>query len=439
MTDILYCFDTEDFTSNTSANAIADLARTLTKEGVRACFCLTGLLARQLVLWGRNDVLEALKAHEIGLHSFGHSFHPTINEYTDREDFYEAYFRCLSEETLAADYIQKATGTKDFFAAVPPGNSFSYAAMYTYADMGIPAYCDTVCDTEDGQGVWYCNMYHMDYVRSFESMFYGGEEFDEDAFIEQLAGRRRAILYNHPNMMVCREFWDKLNYDRENKYPFGQWKECERRSSMEIETFRNGLIHLTRRLKSDNRFRFRSVEETVGDAGFHRKRTVTRGMLPAVRESLKNHLWPIAEPVSVSVSDIFDACEFFIKHENENAFTPDKTYGFLYAPSKAENTFSVPANALDEAVRSMKRDRFIPHEFLLCGEILGPADLLFLMLDFLCGEKELTVNPKEQCVSPDLFPRLKNLSLKGSWIHSDSFEDAYLSNRLKLQCWTMRF
>ncbi len=438
MTDILYCFDTEDFTSNTSADAIFDLASILTAEGVRANFCLTGLLARQLVLWGRDDILRALKSHEIGLHSLGHSFHPTINEYTDRRDFYEAYFRCLSEESLAVDFIRQATGAEKIFAAVPPGNSFSYAAMYTYADMGIPAYCDTVCDTEDGRGVYYCNMYHMAYVRSFESMFYC-DGFDEDTLVEWLATRRHAILYNHPNMMVCREFWDKLNYDHENIRPFGQWRECERRTPEEIEKFKSRLIHLTRRLQADGRFRFKTVSEVVGDTGFYHKRTVTRAMLPGLREHLRARLWPVSDPLSLSVSEVFDACEYFIKNENADLFVPDKTYGFLQAPAAASHTFSVPPDALKTAVCSKKRDRFIPHEYALCGETLGPADMLFLMLDSLCGEKELIVTERAQLVDINLLPKLKTLSLKGSWIHASCFEDAYLSDRLKFQCWTMHF
>jgi hypothetical protein len=90
VTDIIFSFDTEDFTSNRAADAIYREAKILEEEGVRGCFCLVGLLADQLVNWGRDDVLEALSHHEINSHTYGHTLHPMINEYTDIEDVNEA-------------------------------------------------------------------------------------------------------------------------------------------------------------------------------------------------------------------------------------------------------------------------------------------------------------------------------------------------------------
>ena len=34
---------------------------------------------------------------------------------------------------------------------------------------------------------------------------------------------------------------------------------------------------------------------------------------------------------------------------------------------------------------------------------------------------------------------LENLNLSGKWIHPDSFKDDYVSERLRLQLWTLRF
>ncbi|MCL1952830.1 MAG: hypothetical protein FWF60_08395, partial [Oscillospiraceae bacterium] len=87
MTEILFSFDTEDFTSCEAADAIRDLAELLRQEGIRGSFCVVGLLARQLSAWGREDVKRALTHHEIQFHSYGHTLHPLINEYTDREDY----------------------------------------------------------------------------------------------------------------------------------------------------------------------------------------------------------------------------------------------------------------------------------------------------------------------------------------------------------------
>ena len=73
MTNIIFSFDTEDFTCCRAADGILEVAEILREEGVRGCFNLVGLLADQLVAWGRTDVLESLKYHEVDFHSLNHS------------------------------------------------------------------------------------------------------------------------------------------------------------------------------------------------------------------------------------------------------------------------------------------------------------------------------------------------------------------------------
>ena len=80
MTDIIFSFDTEDFTSSRAADGILREALMFHEEGVVGNFCVVGLLAKQLRLWGREDVLEALSHHQIGSHTYGHTLHPMINE-----------------------------------------------------------------------------------------------------------------------------------------------------------------------------------------------------------------------------------------------------------------------------------------------------------------------------------------------------------------------
>lgn len=98
MTEILFSFDTQDFTSSYSADGIIGEAEILREEGIKGGFCIVGLLEKQLLNWERQDVIEALSHHIIGNHSCGHSFHPTINEYTDLEDFDEAEQEVLRQE-----------------------------------------------------------------------------------------------------------------------------------------------------------------------------------------------------------------------------------------------------------------------------------------------------------------------------------------------------
>ena len=120
MTELIFSFDTEDFTSAESMDTILEEANLFYEEGVRGCFCLVGLLAKHMKEWGRTDVIEALSHHEINSHTYGHTLHPMINEYTDIEDVNEAIARVIKEESLAIDYIKETTGAERIYAAVPP-------------------------------------------------------------------------------------------------------------------------------------------------------------------------------------------------------------------------------------------------------------------------------------------------------------------------------
>lgn len=86
----------------------------------------------------------------VGTQSPYHSIHPNILEKSDRADHELAYWSVYADELLGKKRVEEMTGSR-LKCAVPPGSSKSYAAMYAYADMGIPFYCDTVVtDGEDG-------------------------------------------------------------------------------------------------------------------------------------------------------------------------------------------------------------------------------------------------------------------------------------------------
>ena len=50
----------------------------------------------------------------------------------------------------------------------------------------------------------------------------------------------------------------------------------------------------------------------------------------------------------------------------------------------------------------------------------------------------MTVVPREQLGSFGEIPGVEEMNICGKWLHPDSFGDGYLSERLRLQLWTMR-
>lgn len=437
MTEILFCFDTEDFTSNYACDAIRDTADLLRSEDIRGCFMTVGLVARQLIEWRRYDILDALKSHEINYHTYGHTLHPNICEYTDTADYGLAEKRLLASECEGLGMVRAAFGVNKIYAAVPPGPSVPYAALYLYAKLGIPVYADSPLHTDDGGDVYFCNALHIEYFKSLEELFYSANGYNIDEFIERLVRRKRAIIYNHPNIILYRQFWDTLNYNGLNKYKFGSWDEPERRTTEEVSHFYDSLRNLIKRLKSDGRFTIRTVGDIVAENAVIPPRKVTRDMLPQLRTALLSKFYYITGPVSLSLSDLFAAVTAFLR--GDDSFTAGEAYGFLEAPSGVSEKCFISATDLIKTANELDLSEFLPAKIKVGYIYIGPADYLFAALDFLCGGGDkISITPKTQQCSLDEFPYLRDLTLRGSWMYSPDFHDEYLSDRLRLQAWTIR-
>lgn len=436
MTEIIFSFDTEDFTSVESMDTILEEANLFREEGVRGCFCLVGLLAKHMKEWGRTDVIEALSYHEIDSHTYGHTLHPMINEYTDIEDADEAIARVIKEETLALDYIKDTMGVDRVYAAVPPGNQKSYAAMYAYAKMGIPIYADTFCDPLDGSGSHYCNIYHIAYVDTMESFMYGGEE-DIRRLLDRVATRQRAVIYTHPNMARYADFWDQINYHKENLVPFGEWKMAPRRPEEVTQRFYENIRIMIRLIKADPRFRITTYEEVAAELAKEPARILTPADLPAIREQLQKSFFPVKKPYSLSLSDMILACRDFLL--GKDTHTCGDVYGFLSRPHAVTAPVTVTAEAIRASATQLLDDAFLPTELRVGDAVIGPRDWLCAAIEVLLGAETVTVEPAEPLPCLDILPEVRDSNFRGTWQHSDSFMDNYLSDRLRYQSWTMRF
>lgn len=435
MSNLVFSFDSEDFTSSYAANGVLDAAEMLRAEGIRGCFCIVGLLARQLAAWGRTDVLEALKYHEIDFHTYGHTLHPTIAEYTDCEDFTQAYNEVMRQETEGLAYVKAATGVNHVFAAVPPGADKSYVAMYAYADLGIPCYCDTFADTRNSRGAYFCNALHMAYTESYEHI-HKHHLVDDPAFYDRLAQLDNVIIYNHPNRLRYSDFWDLYNYRGENKHPFGQWEEAPRIPEEERLAFLDDIRRLIRKLKADERFTIKTYSQIAAerDAG---ARILKPSDMPALRRALTDCFYPLDAPCSLSISDIFSAAVAFLR--GDSLFACGRVFGFLDAPFAISEPVTVSAADVRAAAQNINTQTFLPTSITVGDTVLGPADFLFAMLGVLSGEETVSLTPRPQNIDLYDFPELIKSDIVGWGVHVPEFTAKYVSPRLPLQAWTIRF
>jgi len=432
---IVFSFDTEDYVNPQGVDGILRCAEILRKEGIRGCFNVVAKLAEALGKWGRTDVIEALKYHEIDTHSYAHSMHPTINEYTDIEDYEEAKKRFFQNEWKARDILYHTFGVDKLPAACPPGASTSYVAHYGYAEMGIPVYCgDYFVDEVRGRNIWSCNILCTDYHHYLDRYLIANDTAQIDADFEKIAQEKDMyVLAHHPQMAIVDEFCDMVNFYRGNT-PEKEWKLSRRKPKEDTETFYAHFEYLVKKLKKDPRFKIITYED-LANIYCRDERVITADDIAGLKAQLDEYFFPVTTPDSFCVSDIFLACRDLLL--GKPSHTCGTVYGFLEEPYAVSEAVTVSAPELRASAASIG-DGFLPQRIRVGSAELGPADWLRAALEVLCGAKSVMVTPASWQIDMTQFPKIRDLNLKGSWIHTLDFEDRYLSHRMRQQSWTYR-
>ena len=456
-TKVMFFFDTEDFTCDESNDAIRDTAKILTEEGVKGEYNIVGYLARELVRLNRRDVIDALKPHAIGTQTLKHSVHPTVCEQSDMEDFETAYRNVLADESEGVGMLKAAFDLQHVDYAVPPGNSWSYASLYAFADLGMTFYGGggfaEIGDNHDEKsgivppgdrcwGMWYCNLYQLPYnhILPLESLIPGGKDWklpDFDQALDRAAKLDGVVFALHPHMVLKKAHWDGPNYSGANLVEWGKWKQVENRTQEDTAAFYRNFRAFVKRVKSDPRF---EVTDTLAEKAKLKPRVaIGKDALPAIRASLEKDFGAVSAPASWCVYDVFQAAAAFLR--GEKSYLPAKAYGFLACPQGVKSATRVRAADLRAAAVKLPRTGFLPPEIEVGGAKIGPADFLFAALEVLTtGADEVTVKPREQLGSFKNCPSLETVDIKGGWIiHSPDLNGKLLDERLKLQLWTLRF
>lgn len=435
-TEIIFSFDTEDYTSQRNADAVLALANMFSEEDVPAHFAVVGLVAKQLADWGRTDVIEAMRPHIIGTHSYRHSMHPTMAEMCDADDCAEAAAEMEKLEQKGLDLLDQVFGGKPVMFAVPPGMDVAYPALYFYARKGIPFYFGGFINDRENTLIDYCGMTQIPYTCSLEEIFLAQHRPDLDELLDRLSRLRRIILFHHPNMSVKKVFWDMLNYNERNKREFGDWIDAPDRTLGETVAFWSRFRALLRRLKQDPRFVITDVNQVLAERNSRLAGQILPSALPALANELQPGLAPL-QSAAYSVSDVFCAAAAFLR--GAESYQPGTARGFLREPHGIERETVVSAASVRAEAAKIALDDYLPEDFVVDGCRIGAGDMLFAMTAALEGGSEkITLTPRRQTVDISGLKELSGLRLKGNWIFSPTLEDKYLSDRLRLQAWTWR-
>ena len=442
-TKVLFFFDTEDFTCDESNDAIRDIAGILHAEGVRGQFAMVCHLGQFLVDRKRQDVIDALKHHLIGSQTLYHSRHPNIVEYGDIADYAEAYRRTMAEEKEGFDVLRRTLGAEKVWCSVFPGNANSYVGLYVHSEMGSPFFGGGNASFAPGerQAAWFVNQFHLPYYKKLhlESFIPPLPPLDLAARLNELATNDIVTLYMHPHMALSKQHWDGPNFNPRDPVEWGKWRPTPKRDKVDVAVYYDRLRAFVHALANDRRFEVTDCEKLY--KSFRPRRTITGKEIPGIRKSLLQRLGPIgSQHTPWCVADAFQAAVKLLR--GEGSHLPGRVYGFLEPPKGVTGPVEVSARDLQAAAKGIDLTTFIPSEIVVGGVKIGPADFLYAALEVLeTGAEKVTVVPRDQ-LGPirELMPSLATYTMKGGWpLYEDSFEDRYLTPRLRLQLWTLRY
>lgn len=439
-TRVMFWLDTEDYTSDRSNDAIVGIARTLEAEGVKGHFVVVGQCCKFFMENKRYDVIEALRHHIVGTQSLYHSFHPNITEMSDLEDYDEAYARVLAEESECAGMIKAVLGVDSLTVSDWPGDGASYVADDVMADMGVIFHGDSGVFEGASDAVWYQNRLHIPYWSPFGLDNLNpryGSKYDLDKELDRLAEQKLVCLYSHPHMAVRQEHWDIPHFNKGNLVKFGEWLPATPVPQSETDEYYRRLGALVRRIKADPRFEISDVEQLRSE--LKPRKEITLNDIPAIRSALTADFGPVSVPASWSVADCFQAVVHLLN--GEKSYAPDKVYGFLDAPAGVSKPVTLRAKDIRKAAAEIDISRHLPASIRVGRKTIGPADFLFAALEVLqTGARKVRVEPREQLgdIAAKL-PALATFRQDGWTTYSPEFKDDYLSDRLRLQFWTLRY
>ncbi len=240
----LLWFDTEDYIEPSSDDAALRIAEGLRERGVRATFKIVGEKARVWVQRGRQDVIRALAAHDIGYHTEFHSIHPAPAEYLESMGLLDGAAEFTRREKSGFLLLEKLFGLPPSCYG-QPGNSWAPQVNLALRSWGVKVYMDDAGQVGfDGQPFWYGGLLYIfnlgrHTVRAElndpATLEAAKRRFDEAVESARRLGGGVLQTYYHPTEWVTTQFWDGVNFSHGANPERSEWRKPPLRSPVSRE------------------------------------------------------------------------------------------------------------------------------------------------------------------------------------------------------------
>lgn len=458
-------FDTEDYVLPQSDDAAKRLAEILTKLGVRATFKMVGEKARVLQQRGRTDVIEALRAHEIGYHTDTHSRPPTPATYLQHAGWEDGIAEFLRREAAGAKDVERILG-RPLAAYGQPGSSWAPQAYPALRAMGIPLYLDEADHVGlDDQPFYYGGMLNVFRMRSTlarmelrggASLEEGKAEFAAVADRVRAGGGGTVSVYYHPCEWVHARFWDAVNFSGGANPPREAWKQPPLRPTAETEQAFADFERFVAFVKAQPGVRFVTASELVE---LYADRAVARDfgrddLLAVARAVQGEQTFLRRDGYALSVADMFSllvqaAAAFGARGALPSSLRLQALDGpaDAFVPTGGSGEAAMPWEAFVRAtadVERFARDRKrVPTEVWVGAENLSPSDYLSMLgasVETLVttGRAPASVRRRSGTLTADRHVSADSPGLWGWPIFPKGFHAPRIMQLARLQAWTLK-
>ncbi len=456
-------FDTEDYILPASDDAALRLARFLTEAGIKATFKIVGEKARTLERRGRQDVIAALRQHDIGYHTDWHSIHPTPAERLSRMGWEEGVREFDRSERAGFDDVRRIFGQEPVCYG-QPGSSWAPQAYAALRRWGVGLYLDESRHLGlDQEPFWYGGILNvlnlgknvvrveLRQVADLETARSRFEKISHD-----LRGRGGGLvsIYYHPCEFVHEEFWDAVNFGRGANPPRREWKLPPTKTPAATEQSFKNFQDLMIFLKSRPEVKFVAGRELLSlypDKSL--QRTFSKQEILELSQAVQKEIrFQRGADFALSPAEVFSLLNTCLSVFLKEGKIPDQgRFEFNYGPPRRTQE-SAPlasigweqfsATCLD-VQDDLEKSRQIPAEIWMGANAAAPADYLAtlgkVMADLITqGRPSEVVNLQRGRFTADQYIASDAPDLWGWVIFPPGFHSAQIMELARLQAWTLK-
>jgi len=453
-------FDVEDYITPASEGIDEIpkwLAEIMTETGVTGTFFVIGEKARSLEERGRQDVIAAMAAHDIGSHTNLGSIHPTVTEILENADWDNGVQQMLVNESLGFEELERIFNVP-ISSLARHGGSYGPQLIYALGQMG-KSYIYSPIHLPGHNATWFCNTlnFHGEYG-GFDDLYYKDELFNP--MLDSLELRFQndiddldvlAFFGCHPCKVRSVQFWDFNFYEGANP-DLSECKAPELRPLESMETAKKNFRRLMVFLKSQPGVRVTTFKDLTERFSYQKEVISSKDL----QEYAKN----LIESQTIIPGNDFSPAELFaaLVTSLDESFSGGSIPGKLDRISPL-GPMEMPVRSPGSGTLNKEQVQLLVHEAkaaisnygvlpagLMAGEgVIGTGSLLALFCQVYLDELSGKVKDSYKPVPFDPYPLENEAAIIEAvegckyWIvHRPDLDMSQLVEKTRLQLWTLK-